>query len=287
MLEAAAEVELRAADFAAIRALVLENTGISLAESKRELVKRRFSPRLRELGLDSFTSYVDYVRSNFASESVHFCNAITTNLTSFFREAHHFEMLEQDILPQWVEKAAGRKRFRLWSAGCSSGQEAYCMAISLLNVIPDAQQKDIRILATDLDENCLAKGRAGAYELREFEKVDALLLKDYFSPARVKVKNMEREALMANARLKNLITFNKLNLIQPWPMQGKFDVIFCRNVFIYFDKRTQEKIIARFAEYQSPGSILFLGHSETVSSPEALGYELIGKTTYRRLGGLK
>jgi chemotaxis protein methyltransferase CheR len=281
------DFELRAAEFAAIRELVLERTGISLSDSKRELVKRRFTPRLRALGMDSFGSYVDYVRSNYDTEGSNFCNAITTNLTSFFRESHHYDYLEQVILPAWVARTGGRGRLRLWSAGCSTGQEAYCMAISLLKVIPDATQRDIRVLATDLDENCLAKARAGAYEVREFEKVPQTIIDAHFHSSQVMVKSMRRDAWMADDRLKSLITFNKLNLVHPWPMHGRFDVIFCRNVFIYFDKKTQEKILAQFAAYQNPGAHLCLGHSETVASAETLGYSLIGKTTYQRTGGAR
>ncbi|MES2604906.1 MAG: protein-glutamate O-methyltransferase CheR [Pseudomonadota bacterium] len=275
--------ELRASEFAALRALVFENTGISLADSKKELVKRRFSPRLRELGLDSFTAYIDYVKQNFSQESGHFCNAITTNLTSFFREQHHFDFLEQVILPQWQKNP--RKKLRLWSAGCSTGQEAYCLALSILKLIPDAPQRDIKILATDLDDNCLRRARAGSYEVREFEKVPTALINEHFTRSHVMVKNMRRDAYMASDRLKSMITFNKLNLVQQWPMQGRFDVIFCRNVFIYFDKHTQEKILRNFAAYQAPGTHLCLGHSETVAAAASIGYQLIGKTTYLRTPG--
>ena len=280
--EALYHCELRASEFAAIRSLVLESTGISLSDSKRELVKRRFSPRLRALGLDSFAAYIDYVKQNYAAEATHFCNAITTNLTSFFRESHHYDFLQQVALPAWLSHARGSRKLRLWSAGCSTGQEAYCLAIAVLKLIPDAHQRDIRILATDLDEDCLARARRGAYEVREFEKLPKSLINEHFMRDQVMVKSMKREAFMANDRLKALITFNKLNLVQAWPMQGRFDVIFCRNVFIYFDKSTQEKVLRNFATYQTPGSYLCLGHSETVAGAAALGYELIGKTTYQR-----
>lgn len=272
--------ELRSSEFAALRELVLETTGISLADSKHELVKRRFSPRLRELGLDSFSAYVDYVKQNFNQEGANFCNAITTNLTSFFREQHHYEFLERMILPQWQKNPLGR--LRIWSAGCSTGQEAYCLAMSVLKIIPDAAHRDIRILATDLDDNCLSRAREGVYEVREFEKVPQEVMDEHFLPAEIVSKTMRRDAYVASDKLKSLITFNKLNLVQQWPMQGRFDVIFCRNVFIYFDKSTQEKILRNFATYQSPGSHLCLGHSETVAAAASLGYQLIGKTTYLR-----
>lgn len=278
--EVAGSYELKPSEFEAIRDLVLVNTGISLADSKRELVKRRFAPRLKALGLNSYSSYVQYVTENYEAESSHFCNAITTNLTSFFRESHHFDFLTQTSLPQLLKRNA--RKLRVWSAGCSTGQEAYCLAITLLKAIPDALSRDIKILATDLDENCLATARAGAYCVKDFDKVPPAIVSEYFGKGMVQVKNMRRDAYVANDKLRAMITFNKLNLMQQWPMQGMFDVIFCRNVFIYFDKETQEKILKNFAKYQSPGSYLCLGHSETVANPGALGYQLIGKTTYLR-----
>lgn len=272
--------ELRPAEFESIRELVLENTGISLSDSKKELVKRRFAPRLKALGLHSYSEYVQYVNDNYEMESSHFCNAITTNLTSFFRENHHFDFLTQTGLPQLLKRNS--RKLRIWSAGCSTGQEAYCIAVTLLKAIPDALSRDMRILATDLDENCLATARAGAWCAKEFERVPPAIIAEYFSKGFVNVKSLRRDAYVANDKLRSMITFNKLNLMQPWPMNGLFDVIFCRNVFIYFDKGTQEKILQNFARYQSPGSYLCLGHSETVSNPGALGYQLIGKTTYLR-----
>lgn len=278
--EVSGSYELKPSEFEAIRDLVMVNTGISLAESKKELVKRRFAPRLKALGLDSFSSYVQYVTENYEAESSHFCNAITTNLTSFFRESHHFDFLTQTGFAQLLKK--NPRKLRIWSAGCSTGQEAYCMAVTILKAIPDALSRDIKILATDLDENCLATARAGAYATKEFEKVPPAIIAEFFGKGFVQVKNMKREAYVANDKLRSMITFNKLNLMHPWPMQGMFDVIFCRNVFIYFDKMTQEKILKNFAKYQSPGSYMCLGHSETVANSSALGYQLIGKTTYLR-----
>lgn len=278
--EVAGSYELKPSEFEAIRELVFTNTGIALSDSKKELVKRRFAPRLKALGLNSFSSYIQYVTEHFEQENSHFCNAITTNLTSFFRENHHFDFLVQNALPQLLRRNS--RKLRVWSAGCSTGQEAYCLAITLLKAVPDAFTRDFRILATDLDENCLLTARNGAYCVNEFERVPPAIVSEYFGKGYVYVKSMKRDAFVANDRLRSMITFNKLNLMQPWPMQGKFDVIFCRNVFIYFDKPTQEKILRNFARYQNPGSYLCLGHSETVPNPAALGYQLIGKTTYLR-----
>ena len=280
--ETAALIELNTTDFNTIRALVHENTGIALSPAKRELVKRRFSPRLRALGLASFGAYVDYLRNNFDKEGVDFCNAITTNLTSFFRENHHFELLRTEVLPQLLKTRRQNDRIRIWSAGCSTGQEAYCMAITLLKTINDMQRRDIKILATDLDENCLATARKGAYPDKEFDAVSPEILKNYFAPELVGDGYKAKNCYTASNKLKDLITFNKLNLMETWPMKGTFDVIFCRNVFIYFDKETQLQLLRGFAALQSPGSYLCIGHSEIIPNPAQLGYQLIGKTAYRK-----
>lgn len=280
--EGIALIELNNADFNSIRSLVHENTGIALSPSKRELVKRRFSPRLRALGLASFGAYVDYLKANFDKEGNHFCNAITTNLTSFFRENHHFELLRNEVLPQLLKNKRISDRIRIWSAGCSTGQEAYCLAVTLLKNISDIQRRDVKILATDLDENCLATARKGAYPDKDFDSVSPDVLKNYFAQELVGAGHRARHCYMASGKLKELITFNKLNLMEPWPMKGPFDVIFCRNVFIYFDKDTQFEILRGFAALQQPGSYLCIGHSEIIPNPAQLGYQLIGKTAYRK-----
>lgn len=273
------------ADFNSIRQLVHANTGIALSTSKMELVKRRFSPRLKALGLDGFSAYVDYLRHHFATEETHFCNAITTNLTSFFRENHHFELLVTSMLPELLNEQNARRRIRIWSAGCSTGQEAYCLALMLHKHVPDLARRDIRILATDLDENCLERARQGSYPVAEFEQVPGALLNTYFRHEVQLQGRQEREVYTAKDQLKSLITFNKLNLMQTWPMKGAFDIIFCRNVFIYFDKPTQTRVLEGFSALQEADSFLCLGHSEIISNPGALGYGLIGKTAYRKVRG--
>lgn len=273
------------AEFSSLKTLVFEHTGINLGDAKRELVKRRFAPRLKALGLPKFNDYVEYVRDNQAQELAHFCNAITTNLTSFFREHHHFELLADRILPEACARKAGSlKRLRLWSAGCSSGQEAYCLAMVLRKAVPQLDTWDAKILATDLDENCLATARRGEYPESGFDKAPAHFLKDYFRPLGTAASGSGVAMLGADDALKRLIAFKKLNLMQEsWPMRGKFDVIFCRNVFIYFTKETQAQLVAKYADLQEPGSYLCLGHSEVISNPMELGYRLIGKTTYIRI----
>lgn len=275
--------ELSLPEFEALRGIVLQHTGISLNASKMELVKRRFLPRLRALALQNFGQYVDYLGANFDTEGVNFCNAITTNLTSFFREQHHFELVGTMLRAMLARRDRKPARIRIWSAGCSAGQEAYSLAIMLRENFPDLGKLNIRILATDLDENCLHTARRGIYPAKEFEKLHQPLLGRYFSEVASPGKAMPGRCFEASDDLKSLITFNKLNLMHTWPMRGPFDFILCRNVFIYFDKDTQLKILRKFSALQPLGGYLCLGHSEIIPNPAALGYQMTGKTAYKRV----
>lgn len=264
-------------EFDALRALVGKHTGISLSPAKEELVKRRFSPRLRSLGLDNFSEYISFFESNQKDELVHFSNAITTNLTSFFREKHHFEYLEKTVIPLWIKNAAKTRQLRIWSAGCSTGQEAYSLAMVLRETISDIKSWDIKILATDLDKQCLAKGKAGVYQMSDLETTPKAIAQKWFK----KAGGSGDTLVEAKPELKSLIHFKHLNLINKWPMSGYFDAIFCRNVFIYFEKPLQDKFIDRFSQLQKSGSFLFIGHSETISESIS-SYALVGQTIYQR-----
>lgn len=279
----AISTELTIATFESLRSIVLQHTGISLNASKMELVKRRFLPRLRALALTNFDDYVDYLSANFDTEGVNFCNAITTNLTSFFREHHHFELVGTMMRAMLARRERKPSRIRLWSAGCSAGQEAYSLAIMLRENFPDLDRLDVRILATDLDENCLRTARRGVYPLKEFEKMQEPLLNRYFTEAPSPGKHMPGRCFEAGDELKKLITFNKLNLMHSWPMKGPFDFILCRNVFIYFDKDTQVQVLRKFSALQPVGGYLCLGHSEIIPNPPSLGYQMTGKTSYKRV----
>ncbi len=262
-------------DFAALRELVKTHTGIHLSEQKREMVYGRLSRRLRALGLDSFRAYREILERGDRDELTQFCNAITTNLTSFFREAHHFQYLREHVLGARAADPRSVRRLRFWSAGCSTGEEPYSLAMTIHEALADARRWDIRILATDLDTEVLGRGARGLYEE---ERVRGL------APARLE-RFFRREpgtgGYAVSAELKDLITFRELNLMHPLPMKGPLDAIFCRNVVIYFDKDTQRQLFARIARLQRPGDLLFLGHSESLYrvSDE---YTLVGKTIYRR-----
>jgi chemotaxis protein methyltransferase CheR len=264
-------------DFAALRELVKSHTGIHLTEQKRELVYGRLSRRLRALGLESFRAYRRLLERGDSDELVQFCNAITTNLTSFFREAHHFQYLREQLLAPRAADARGARRLRFWSAGCSSGEEPYSLAMTIHEALPDARRWDIKILATDLDTEVLGRGLRGVYDEERVRGLPAARLERFF----------RREAAAtpasyaATQELRDLITFRELNLMHALPMKGPFDAIFCRNVVIYFDKDTQRELFARMARLQRPGDVLFLGHSESLYRVSE-AYTLVGKTIYRR-----
>ncbi|MGR3802773.1 CheR family methyltransferase [Marinibacterium profundimaris] len=264
------------ASFKRLAAILHGECGIVLSESKKSLAVSRLSRRLRELRLPDFKRYCDLLESGgSADERREMVCLLTTNVTNFFREGHHFEALKNDILPVLVEKARRGERVRLWSAGCSSGQEPYSIAISLLEACPDIRRHDVRILATDIDANMVQTGRAGIYRDLDKAHVSPDRLKKFFD-----ARPAEGNMWQANSALQSLVTFAELNLIRDWPMRGPFDVIFCRNVVIYFDAETQAKLWTRFAQILSPGGHLFVGHSERVSGPATSGLKLAGTTQY-------
>jgi chemotaxis protein methyltransferase CheR len=260
-------------DFNALRLLVHKHSGISLSTTKRELVYGRLARRLRTLQLDSFREYRYLLDSDpQGQEIVEFCNAITTNLTSFFRESHHFDYLREQVLRPLASRPAGQ-RVRIWSAGCSTGEEPYSIAMTLLEAAPELSRHDIRILATDLDSNVLAHGRAGTYTQERTKGLSPARLARFFREQRA--EGVVR--YQVTAALKNLITFKQLNLMHELPMKRPFDVIFCRNVIIYFDKETQRDLFGRFAKLQRPGDVLFIGHSESMFKL-CEAYTLVGNT---------
>jgi chemotaxis protein methyltransferase CheR len=269
------EYHLSDQDFERIRGLVREHTGIALADSKRELVYSRLARRLRGLRLDAFSDYIALLERGGSAELEEFANAITTNLTSFFREAHHFEFLAGTVLPALERRNASARRLRIWSAGCSTGEEPYSIAIMLQEALARFRGWDIRILATDLDSQVLAHAKAGEYREDRFTTMSSARRQRWFSES-------QRGHFTASDELSSLITFRQLNLMHPFPFKGPFDVIFCRNVVIYFDKPTQRALFERVAQLQREDSHLFIGHSESLFKVTER-YQLIGKTIYRRL----
>jgi chemotaxis protein methyltransferase CheR len=264
-------LDLTSAHFKHIRDLMYDTSGVNLVEGKEELVKARLSKRIRVLGLDGFDEYVRYIEQDSSGDELfQMVDELTTNKTSFFRESAHFDLLREEILPAY--KARGG-RFRIWSAGCSSGEEPYTMAVTLNEALPDIERRDAKILATDISPTILDQARSGVYTPQVLAEVPDSQRKRYF----------EAQAdgrFAAKSSLRSLISFALLNLMEPWPMKGPFDVIFCRNVMIYFDQPTRERLVQRYHELLTPGGILCVGHSESLNSCQH-GMDYVQPAVYR------
>jgi chemotaxis protein methyltransferase CheR len=272
------EIALSDREFARVKARVYAEAGISLSEAKRTLVVSRLSKLVRALGLGSFDAYLDYLeREADAQDAQDFVNALTTNLTRFYREDHHFTHLSTHVGELMAKRPRvgpdGRPRLRIWSAGCSTGQEPYTIALSLLAAHPDLRRWDFRILATDIDTNVIAKAATGVYpesELAGLEPERAKLF-ERAGNGTVRIPTVARE----------IISFKPLNLMStPWPMKGPFDAVFCRNVAIYFDKPTQGTLFGRLGRMIAPGGFLYIGHSENLGAGGE-AFRLVGKTIYQ------
>jgi len=241
------------------------------------MVQARLSPRLKATKTRAFDEYIDFVMSdNGREERGPFIRALTTNLTRFYREPHHFKDFRENLLPSVLPKLMAGAKVRIWSSACSTGEEPYSIAFDILSVIPDAKSYDIRILATDIDTDVVAKARAGIYPERIVKNVPDDVRAAYFEKKMV-AGSEEYHVIKA---VKELITFRELNLLHPWPMRGTFDTIFCRNVMIYFNRDTQEMILERFARMTTDNARLYLGHSERVTGSAQARFENIGMTTY-------
>jgi chemotaxis protein methyltransferase CheR len=270
------EFTFSADDFQAIARKVQDRTGIVLGASKRDLVYGRLGRRLRTLGCTSFDAYRALLDGpDSEAEQVAMVNAITTNLTGFFREPHHFNTLAKDVLPELVRSPSHDRRLRIWSAGCSSGEEPYSIAMTLMSVLPNRSQWDALILATDVDTNMVATARAGIYEAVKAQPIPPDLCRRFTVPA-------DNGTVEMAPALKQIIRFKPLNVLEPWPMRGKFDAIFCRNVVIYFDKSTQRTLFDRYAEILKPDGWLFIGHSESLFRVSDR-FRHLGRTTYRKV----
>ncbi|GAB2864844.1 chemotaxis protein methyltransferase [Pseudoduganella ginsengisoli] len=262
------EFDFNARDFERVRALIYKKAGISLADSKQEMVYSRLARRLRACGINSFVKYLDDLEAGrLGDEWESFTNALTTNLTSFFREAHHFPLL--------AEHVKNKRDITIWCSASSTGEEPYSIAMTLCEAF-NTLTPPATIVATDIDTNVLAHGANGVYTLDRLDKMSPERQRRFF----LKGKGDKEGYVRVRPELRNLITFKQLNLLaDQWPVQGPFDVIFCRNVMIYFDKATQRKILSRFVPLMKPDALLFAGHSENflyVSDQ----LKLRGKTVY-------
>jgi chemotaxis protein methyltransferase CheR len=265
------------AEFEFIRHVVGENAGIVLGPTKRQLVQGRLARRLRDLGLRSYQEYCEHLRRSGPEELVGLINALTTNVTSFFRENHHFDALADFMLPEAMERNAGSRRIRIWSAGCSTGEEPYSAAMVGTDVLPPGW--DFKVLATDIDSEVVGFAQQGIYPLDRVASLTPERLRQSFQ----KGVGLQAGKAIVKAQVRAAVTFRVLNLLHAWPMHGPFDVILCRNVMIYFDQTTRERLVERFAQMLAPGGYLCIGHSESIHGMSA-PVRPVGRTIYRRNG---
>ncbi len=245
-------------EFRRISELAYHTARLNIHDGKRLLVQNRLRKRLRALGLPDFRAYLRYLEEN-PDEVNMMVDCLTTNFTRLLREREHFEFLRDEVIP-WLS-SSGFERIRLWSAGCSSGEEPYSMAIYLREYMEDVDLRDLLILATDISLRALSRAREGVFREEQVREMPAQWRVKYFRRHRQDGENFYRVV----PELSRLIRFRYLNLAEPWPMKGLFQVIFCRNVMIYFDKRTQQELVDRFHTYLVPGGYLFVGHSESLT----------------------
>ena len=274
------------AHFEAIAQFAHRTAGLVLSRDKAPMVLARVGKRMRALGLESLGDYHDYLSSDAGdAERSELLFALTTNVTSFFREKHHFDVLRDSLLPALARRARSGDRIRLWSAGCSTGQEPYSLAMTILEALPEAPRCDIRILATDIDRKVLARARAGTFDAGQAETVPEALRRKYLLPvATSRAGHPASSAYQVSDDLRGIVVFRELNLLEEWPMRGKFDAIFCRNVVIYFDRDTQARLWPKFAKALQPDGLLFLGHSERIDTAQFPQFRPAG-TTYYQLDG--
>lgn len=257
-------------DFQHIRKLIYDHAGINLSDAKKDMVYSRLGRRLRATGLTSFSNYLALLKTNNETEWEAFVNSLTTNLTAFFREPHHFPLLAEHI-----QKIRHRRPIELWCSAASTGEEAYTMAMTMVDLF-DSFNPPVRILATDLDTQVLKTAQAGVYPTERVEKLPEDILRRYF------LKGTDNNAGKVQVRqeLRDMITFRRLNLLDAnWPVHGPYDAVFCRNVMIYFDKQTQFNILKKFIPVMHSDALLFAGHSESFHHATDL-FQIRGRTVY-------
>jgi chemotaxis protein methyltransferase CheR len=264
-------------DFRHITATLYADAGIALSEAKAPLVYGRLVKRLRALGMESFARYCALLDGeDGADERGRMTAALTTNVTRFFREPHHFADLRDRILPPLLEKVRAGGRLRIWSAGCSSGEEPYSIALTILAIMPDAHRFDVKVLGTDINTQMLSRGADGLYSEAALRPVAPSMRNRWFTPAADGAG-----AWRVGSALSALVTFRELNLTRPWPMSAAYQAIFCRNVLIYFGPEDRVEVWRRMAPLLTPGGRLYVGHSERIQGADDL-FSLEGPTTYGR-----
>lgn len=263
-------------NFRIIAGIAKNYAGISLSAKKKSLVYSRISRRVRQEGFGSFDEYCGFLVSGAGvEERQHLVSALTTNVTSFYREKHHFVYLEHLLRQRLYSRLERGEELRIWSAACSSGEEAYSIAMTVMKCLSAVSDLRAKILATDIDPDILAQARQGNYPSEEAETL--------FEEGGQAFCRMEGGRIVMSEKLRNMIRFRRLNLVEPWPFSSRFHAIFCRNVAIYFDRETQDRLWRSLSERIFPGGELYLGHSERIAHPERFGMESIGYNAYRKI----
>jgi chemotaxis protein methyltransferase CheR len=262
--------------FDRIRQFMHEKTGVVLNDAKKDMV---FGRLYKHVTLSGFSALCDALEAGDVVQQNIVINAITTNLTSFYRERHHFDFLSEQIIRDLMAANSATRRIRIWSAGCSSGEEAYSITMCLLEKVPALLDWDIKILATDINLNMLAQAKKGVYAIDRLEDVSPEQLKSWFR----KGLGQNQQKVKIKGKLKQFVRVKYLNLHESWPMEGPFDIIFCRNVVIYFDKNTRQKLFDRFANILTTEGYLFIGHSENLFDISSR-FKPLGQTVYQKKG---
>ena len=274
-------IELKDKDFKAVCEMVHEMVGINLNENKRELVQARLGKRIRTLGMRSLGEYLTHVREEKSQmELINMLDALSTNLTSFWRESQHFDFVVSDVLPKISARAKKTNswKIRAWSAGCSTGEEPYGLAMLMAENLESANRYDIQILATDLSTKVLDIAKNGIYSATRVKEVPPPIRNRFFDS----ISGSGEKNFRVKDEIRSMVKFARLNLMEAWPMKGPFDFIFCRNVMIYFDKPTQAKLVKRYYELLKPSGILFVGHSESLAGIEHK-FRYLRPTIYERV----
>ena len=267
-------VPMKDSTFAEFQRVVLRLTGIKLSQDQRSMIVTRFNRRLNALNISSFEEYLAVVMSSGHPEMTQFINTVTTNLTYFYREPHHFEVLGNKILPQLAEDNKDGKVIRIWSAGCSSGQEPYTIAITAIENL-DIKKTPVKILCTDIDSRMVEETRLGQYSKNHLRGLNEEQIEKWLTPT-------GSNQWQVDAALRSMLICKEMNLFGPWPVRAGVDIIMCRNVLIYFDAIHQRKVLNGFASIQEPGSFLILGHSETFEGISQ-HYKRVANTVYIRV----
>ncbi len=274
---AAPEFSFTDADYRAIAGIAKARFGLDLQDSKKPLVYSRLAKRLRALRIDSFSDYCKRLNAQDDTiEESYLLSALTTNVTQFFREPHHFAYIKDRLGPDIVARAQAGKPIRFWSAACSSGEEAYCLAATLLGLFPQVDRFNVRILATDIDPTVIAKAEAASYPVDQLAQIPQPL-RDVMV-----MQGNGSGRFTITPKVRQMVRFGQLNLMADWPMRNPFDLVMCRNAAIYFDKDTQARLWRRFADCLHTDGHLMIGHSERLTGPATNLFESVAVTTYRK-----